>query len=77
MSEIEISNQDESTLERSMQIFWDIKKSFWLDITRGSWHWFDKDDPETLSEGFETFRDMLRDAVDPYLETSEELGDAK
>jgi hypothetical protein len=73
MSEIEYSRcKEESTLERSMQIFWDIKKSFYLDITRGLWHWYDKDEPENLSHGFETFRDMLADAVSPYLENSEE-----
>lgn len=63
---------DESMLERWMQIFWDIKKSFCLDIARGVWHWYDKDEPETLSEGFETFLDMIADAVNPYLEHSEE-----
>jgi hypothetical protein len=50
-----------------MEIAEDTRKKFELSKLSGKWSWYEKNEPETLYEGFDTFTDALYDAVEPYV----------
>jgi hypothetical protein len=63
------------SLERKMQIFQDLKKTFRYSKDTGKWHWIDpynRNVTGTESGPFDTFEAMLLDAVDPYIEESDD-----
>jgi hypothetical protein len=61
-------------IERKMQIFEDIKKTYFYCKSNGKWYWHDRDEKACVESShgpFDTFLDMVNDAVEPYLEESE------
>ena len=62
-------------LESLEQIAQDTGKEFAYDIHAGSWSWFDRDErdnSECWHGGFKSRLDALKDAIEPYLDESDE-----
>jgi hypothetical protein len=60
---------ESDVLEAKMKQFVDVKKDFAYDKSQGTWAWFDrdeKDNPDAWHKGFDSFYEMLSDAVEPY-----------
>ena len=66
----------EDTLERYEQIAADIKKEFLHDKHTGHWSWCDRGDGGVpRATGFPTRLAALLDAIEPYLDSDEEVED--
>jgi hypothetical protein len=62
------------SIGRWMEIAQDVKKEFHYSKCDGLWRWSDRheDEYENFSEPFPNFLDCVRDAIEPYLEESED-----
>lgn len=62
-------------VEEMMQVAHDTKKVFVRNKSSGTWQWHNRGDEEGLSEEWSTFNSCLQDAVEPYIDSSQEESD--